>query len=361
MLDRNEALLAAFGQPVAAEVARVLGDCGAPALGDVAIDVRRLRHRHLVYRVHAGADGWARSLIVKRVDPDAAQRNRLVVERWLPWLGLQDAAPSLLGAAAAPGVEWVWHVYEEVGDATLDAHRSDRDRVAAAVELIADLHTRAGGHPLVAECRRDGHDLGMHFFMNSVGDALTLLDALEPRALALSREQEEVRDRLRRRLDRLLNEAPQRARVMAEAGRPATMLHGDPWTTNILVGDARGGAGTRLIDWDRVGAGSFSYDLSIFLYRFAAHDRVWILDHYRTAVARAGWSLAPVPELNLLFDTAECARYAHRISWPAIALLQDGASWGFVELAEIDAWFQALQPAIPGRVATSGRRRPCGT
>jgi hypothetical protein len=63
-------------------------------------------------------------------------------------------------------------------------------------------------------------------------------------------------------------------------------------------------------------------------------------------VARAGWRLAPAAELNLLFDTAECARYAYRISWPAIALLRDGAECGFAELAEIDGWFEALAPVI---------------
>jgi thiamine kinase-like enzyme len=339
--------LAAFGRPVAAEVARVLCDRGAPPAGDIAIEVQELRQKRLVYRVRAAADGWAGSLIIKRLDPGAAQRTRLVARRWLPWLGLQHIGPEFLGAAAATGVEWVWHFYEDVGDATLHEYLSDRDRVAAAVELIAELHTRAGGHPVVAECRRDGHDLGMHFFTNSVADALSLLDALEPHALCLSREQAGIRDRLRHRLDRLLADAPRRARAMAEAGGPETMLHGDPWTTNILM-HRTGRPGIRLIDWDRVGAGPASYDLSIFLYRFAARDRVWILDRYRSAVARAGWRLAPVPELNLLFETAECARYAYRISWPAIALLREGADWGFAELGEIDAWFQALEPAIPG-------------
>jgi hypothetical protein len=64
-------------------------------------------------------------------------------------------------------------------------------------------------------------------------------------------------------------------------------------------------------------------------------------------VARAGWRLAPASELNVLFDTAECARYAYRMSWPASAILENGAEWGFAELTEIDRWFEALQPAIP--------------
>jgi len=345
-LDRNGALRAAFDEPVAAEVARVLNDGGAPGAGHCAIEVRELRHAPPVVRVHAAADGWTRSVIVKRLAPDAARRTRLVVRRWLPWVGLRHAAPALLGAAASSDVEWVWHVWEDLGDETLHDHRSDRERVAAAVDSIAELHTRAAGHPVVAECRRDGLDLGIPFFTNSVTDGLSLLDALEPPAVSLSAEQAAVRDRLRRRLEGLLDDAPRRARTMEEAGGPATLLHGDLWTTNIVPDE--NGPGVRLIDWDRVGVGSFGYDLSIFLYRFPADDREWILERYESAVARAGWSLAsPVSELNLLFDTAECARYAYRISWPAIALLRDGAEWGYAELAEIDAWFRALEPVLP--------------
>lgn len=344
-LDRNGNLLATFGETVAAEIARVLGDGGAPPPAGVAVGLQKLRGKHPVYRVRATAGDWIKSLIVKRIDLDAAQRIHLAVRRWLPWLGLQDAAPALLGAAAGAGSEWVWHFYEDGGDETLHAYRSDLDRVTAAVDLLAELHTRASGHPVVAECRRHGHDLGMHFFMHGVTDALSLLDAIEPPVVPLSREQARVRDRLRQRLEGLLDDAPRRAQVMEEAGGPATMLHGDPWTTNILLD--RTGPGIRLIDWDRVGAGPFSYDLSILLYRFPADDRAWILDRYRKAVARTGWRLGPVAELNLLFDTAECARYAYRISWPANVLLRDGAEWGFAELAEIDGWFQALEPVIP--------------
>jgi hypothetical protein len=343
VLDRNGDLLATFGQPVAAEIARRLGDCGVP--DGRAMELEKLRCKHAVYRVRARAEDGLRSLIIKRVHLDEAERIRLTLRRWLPWLGLEGAAPALLGAAAGDGAERLWHLYEDGGDKTLHAYRSDLDRVAGAVDLIAELHTRASGHPVVAECRRDGHDLGIHFFMNSVTDALSLLDAIEPPMISLSREQAQVRERLRRRLARLLDDATRRAEVMEAAGGPATMLHGDLWTTNILIDPT--GDGVRLIDWDRVGAGPFSYDLSILLYRFGAEARAWILDRYRKAVVRTGWRLAPVAELNLLFDTAECARYAYRISWPAIALLRDGAQWGFGELAEIDGWFEALAPVIP--------------
>jgi thiamine kinase-like enzyme len=343
MVDRNGPLLAAFGRPLAAEVVRVLRDRGLPS--HAIIQIQQLRKKHLVFRVLAAADSWNSSLIVKRLEPDIAQRVRLGLLRWLPWLGMKHAAPALLAVVAAPGGEGIWHLYEDVGGTTLHEHRSDRARVTAAVELIADLHTRAGGHPLLTECHRDGYDLGMHFFTSSVTDALRLLDALQPPAVSVTAEQAGVRDRLRRQLDSLLREAPLRARVMEDAGGPITLLHGDLWTTNILIGSSNSDA--RLIDWDRIGAGPFSYDLSTFLYRFPLEDRLWILDQYRRALVRADWPLASVADLNLLFETAECARYAYRISWPVIALLQEGAPWGFAELADIDGWFRALTPAIP--------------
>jgi len=61
----------------------------------------------------------------------------------------------------------------------------------------------------------------------------------------------------------------------------------------------------------------------------------------------AGWHLPPAQELNLLFETAEYARFANRIIWPAIALLQDRASWGWDVLAEVDRWFEHLEPVLP--------------
>jgi hypothetical protein len=72
-----------------------------------------------------------------------------------------------------------------------------------------------------------------------------------------------------------------------------------------------------------------------------------MLDRYRAAVARGGWRLPAVPVLNALFDTAECARYADRIIWPAIALL--GGDWDGSALRH-RGWFAALEPLrVSGR------------
>jgi len=68
---------------------------------------------------------------------------------------------------------------------------------------------------------------------------------------------------------------------------------------------------------------------------------------YRAETSRAGWCLPPMPMLNFLFETAEYARLANRIIWPAIALVQDQAPWAWESLAEVDQWFKDLVPVLP--------------
>ncbi len=46
-------------------------------------------------------------------------------------------------------------------------------------------------------------------------------------------------------------------------------------------------------------------------------------------------------------ETAEYARYANRIIWPAVALLEERAAWGFDQLAEVERWFDALELVLP--------------
>ena len=60
---------------------------------------------------------------------------------------------------------------------------------------------------------------------------------------------------------------------MEEHGGPELMLHGDLWTTNTFVQSTAEGPVARLIDWEHAAVGPASYDLSTFLYRFAAADR----------------------------------------------------------------------------------------
>ena len=107
------------------------------------------------------------------------------------------------------------------------------------------------------------------------------------------------------------------------------------------------GPQARLIDWDHAAVGPISYDLSTFLLRFPRERRPWILDLYRQSVARAGWRLPTAEDLNLLFETAELARFANRVIWPALAIANDGAEWGFDELSEVERWFEDLEPVLP--------------
>jgi len=305
---------------------------------------QRLKSR--VFRLRVQTDGGTRSLIVKRLDPATARRNQLVAERWLPLMGLGDVAPAVLGVAADRNGRWSWHIHEDLGDWNLKGE-NDPARVKVALEAIGRLHTLAAEHPLLPECRRQGGDLGIHYFASNLRDAVRGLAALQPPHVDLSAERADLRDRLLARLHRLLDDQPRRAQALEEFGGPETLLHGDLWTTNTFVVPTPDGLRAKLIDWDHAGVGPVSYDLSTFLYRFPAGLRPWMLDCYREAVRKAGWRLPGRSELNLLFDTAECARYANRVIWPVMAFLQERADWAFAELTEVDGWFEALEPVLP--------------
>jgi len=312
------------------------------------VDALQLPHPR-AYRLCFKCDGQARSLVVKRLDPAIAQRNYLVLTRWLPAVGLAQNGPTLLGAAAARDGQCVWHVYEDLGNFALIDQATSQAHIKLVVELIAGLHTRFARHPLLAECRLLGGELGAGFFAANVRDAIHSLEALRANELATSTEQAGICDRLHARLERLRRESSSRAQALEELGGPETLLHGDLWTTNAFVVPAPTGLQARLIDWDHSAVGPISYDLSTFLMRFPAERRAAILDIYREAVASGGWRLPPAYDLNGLFETAEYARFANRIIWPAIALLRDRAEWAWNALSEVEQWFKELEPVLPNQ------------
>jgi hypothetical protein len=82
------------------------------------------------------------------------------------------------------------------------------------------------------------------------------------------------------------------------------------------------------------------------LLRFHSTARAGVLALYAESLGRAGWQLPAARDLNLLFETAELARYANRIIWPAIALAHEGTEWGFQELKEVEEWFENLAPVL---------------
>jgi len=237
-----------------------------------------------------------------------------------------------------------WMVVGEFGPLCV-AVEPGAERVAAAVDLIAALHTRAACHPLLPDVRRSSGDLGLPYFTANVRDAVAALETLAASGLETPPEHAGVPARLLERLSALLADVPRRALAFERAAGPDTLLHGDLWTSNVFVADTAQGLRARFVDWDRVGVGPFSYDLSTFLFRYPPAERPPILARYRDALARAGWHLSSLRDLEILFDTAERARYANRVIWPARALLRERADWGFPELAEVERWFQALDQA----------------
>jgi hypothetical protein len=346
MIDGLEAALGNRHEPGLAELRSALLELvdGSQATGRL-ISEHGLRSRG-VYRLRFEINGEARALVIKRLDPAVAQHNQLVMTRWLPALGLGQSGPALLGVAAERTGQCVWHIYEDLGDQTLDTTNPVQSRVEAAVDLIARLHVRFAGHALLAECRLHGGDLGMAFYSANIRDAIRGLESLQPPSIDLSSEQLALQERLLRRLYKLLDEGSDRARVMAELGGPETLLHGDLWPSNILAVPGRHGLQARLIDWDKTGVGPLPYDLSTLLYRFSAHDRPWILDRYQQSVASLGWHMPSAGDLNLLLETAEASRLANCLIWPCIAALETQAAWTFDSLAMVEEWFESLEPAI---------------
>jgi len=332
-------------EPGAAELCDALERLldGADASPDT-ISLERLQKG--VYRLRVGG-GSDRTLVLKRHTPAIAHTDRLVAERWLPALGLGERCPRLLAAAAQREGRWVWHVYEDLRSETL-ADRCERPRLEAAVDLIAQLHTRGAGHPLLPEVRWLARDHGGRSLITNLRDGIGALEAL---ATVRTPEFAQARSHLLERLYRLLEEAPDRIRLMVEAGGPDTLLHGDLGPKNIFVALASDGPCARLVDWDHVGVGPAGYDVSTLLYQSSPEERPWILRRYREAVERAGYRLAPDDELNRLFHTAETARGVNCVIWPAMALLNDGAEWGRSGLVDIEAWFETLRPPLSDGVA----------
>jgi hypothetical protein len=310
---------------------------------DVAID--RLKTR--VFRLRLNTDNGRRSFVLKRYDPWLARRNELVIRRWLPALGLSECSHRLLATAADRYGNWIWHAYEDLGDCAVAARQNDDQAVTAVVDLIAELHTRAAGHSLLPLCRHYCGDLGAPFLTANVRDAIALLEDVVPERIEQTPKQSALRDRLLMRLYQIRDELPWRLRLLQAAGGPDTLLHGDLWTTNTFLAATTDGPMARFIDWDHAAVGPVTYDLSTFLYRFPSARRPSIIEAYARAVRRAGWRLPPERDLNTLFETAEYARHANCLIWPASALLEERAAWGWVMLAEVERWFVATTPALP--------------
>jgi hypothetical protein len=323
--------------------------------------VHRLRFRA---EACAGRAGSLHSLVVKRLSLDRSNREQRAVRLWLPRVGLGAHAAPLLEVAAARRADCVWHVYEDLGDATLARVASEpgplREKmIRAALELVAALHLRFVAQPLLAECRLAGLDLGAGFFAASTGDAARSLAALL-RLGELPPERQPLIERLLERLTALAAEGDARARAFAELGWPETLLHGDLWLTNVMLGSDTARPQARLIDWERAGVGAPLYDLSSFLRQLPALDRAWILDAYRECVQPAGWRWPEPALLERVAESCELGRFASCLLWRtlyALELQRGGDSlpeWLFDDLVEMERWFAERAPLLPeGREASA--------
>ena len=141
------------------------------------VEIVRLK-KH-VYRVRAGSNGVACSVVLKSYDPWLARRNELVARRWLPALDLQDACAQLFATAGDRTGRTVWHLYEDLGVGAVDAEHPDGRCVGLVVDLIAGLHIRAAGHPLLPECRHYCGSLGAAFFAANLRDAIAVLEPVD--------------------------------------------------------------------------------------------------------------------------------------------------------------------------------------
>jgi ATP-binding cassette subfamily B protein len=311
-------------------------------------NARLLQHEPLkksVHRLRFEVSAGDCSVVVKRLSPEFARANELVARRWLPAVDLECACPVIRGVVHERSGSKIWHIYEDVRGSRLDDSRPDPARIAPVVELVADLHTRFAGHQLLPHFRREGGDFGIGFFSAHVTRSIDALESIGSSGQALSRQQTELRDQLLNRVERLREERDERASLLEGWGGPDTLLHGDLWLSNTLVVWRDDGWQATLVDWDRVGMGPVTYDLSTFLYRLAPEHRSWILKLYRAAAAGHGWQLPDDSTLNVLCETAESARYACNLGDAALAAAQ-GEWWGFPMMEEIERWFADLEPVL---------------
>jgi hypothetical protein len=321
-------------------IERVLG--GPRLRGRVTAEERIGRTR--VRRLGLDVDGAPRALILKYLTLDRSLREQRIVECWLPAIGLGRHGPPVLGTAGVANGAGVWHVYEDLGECGLERKLADPVALRSGLQIVARVHRGFANHPLLGDCQATGGNLGSAFFLSSVRDALRAVDGMRTHPTGLSQEHGVTCDRLGERLTRLLDEAPRRLEALEEFGGPDTLLHGDLWPSNLLVLE---NGEVRLIDWDHAGVGPAAYDLSNMLMRLPVALRLGALADYREAGGTAGPASLGRDDLNFLFETAEYARIANCVVWPALEFWELGGPGALERLASIHGWFEGVEPALP--------------
>jgi len=314
--------------------------------GRLLSEEKLLRSR--VYRLRFEIKEKLYSFVVKRLTPNLSQLEQTVVGRWLPQVGLKENGPPLIGVAAERKGRCIWHVYDDLGDSSLVKYMQDEKIVRDAVNLLARVHTCFEGHLLLGECRIYGTHYGVGFFSSCVLEAIRILELVRDSKNNFHRS---VVESLLRHLSLLFDTRSSRERMLAEFMVPETVLHGDLWTNNFLVDHICDGVRMLLIDWDHIGVGPVTYDISTLLLRFPQNDRVKIVQWYQEATKNKNWKFPDYCVLNKLFETAEYARLANATIWPAISAAERQAEWAFDELEEINGWFENVRPVLPLSVA----------
>jgi hypothetical protein len=296
-----------------------------------------------VYRLTL-TGGPPASVVMKRLDPATAHRDRLLVQRWLPTVGLGDVGPPLLATVCDPAGDATWSIYEGLDGHVLDPVRPDADEVGRLVEVVASLHVRFARHPLIAEVRHHGAHLGCGAYVGHLNDTAQALAAVRSHPGVRAQVPASLLADLERAIRRAQQETPSLLALLQRVGGPETVLHGDLWPQNVVAGPGW----LRLIDWDRLGVGPAIYDVSTLLLRLPRATRGTVLDRYLAYVAAAGWPLPTVDEIGLLSTAVERARLATLITWRVLDLLQEPtdvvASWAGGELQAIRRWWNQIDP-----------------
>jgi len=346
MIDGLESLLMNRHRAGVAELQATLQEMlGKNASGRLVEEKMLLRSR--VYRLKFEIKGSVRSFVVKRLTPSLAQLEKTVIERWLPRVSLSEHGAPLIGAAAERSGECIWHIYDDIGDSSLIHYTHDDAILREAVALIAEVHMRFAGHILLGECRMFGGNYGISNFSKCVWEAMHTLELVKCSGKDMQPSRKTVVERLLHRLSELYDTRHDREQIMMKYYGMETMLHGDLWINNFLVHQTNGNRRMLLIDWDHVGVGPVHYDLSTLLMRVEPSNRLKMLDWYRESVAAVNFQLPDIDALNMLFETAEYARLAHSLIWPAITAGDTQEDWAFEDLIKMDRWFDDVRPVLP--------------
>ena len=320
-----------------------------------------------VHRLTFVAGGNRRSVVVKRFSGGSSVVERLATTRWLPAAGLSAVVPRLLAAAPAGSGNQMWHVYEDLGDATLDregaasdrapardrgflsplARCPDPDRVAVVVRMIAEVHERFHEQDALAECRIHSQELGGPFLAENVSMAISALGSLEALNCDRTTEQSDVVSDLLGILAKLEAEVAWRCDQLEREGGGDTLLHGDLGVRNAFVPVAGHGTEGWLIDWDHAGVGPVSYDLSTFLMQLPEEARARTLETYIQARGRRGGEWPGREVWNSMFESHEYARLANCLIWPCREALDGDSEWAFGELGKIRQWMDQMEPVLP--------------